>query len=134
MSTLQNELQYVSLFWKLLFYYAQKRTGFTITPSVPHEGKVRHATDLFFVPAPGCQRFGGQCTTYWNPSIISYNTWIITIGLQLKCWPGIALAFESHLNYTTLNDLFVEPVLRKGNWKRLVQRGRVESTWWEKYK
>lgn len=82
----------------------------------------------------GCQRLGGQCMTYWNRTTISYNTWIITLGLQLKYWPGIVLAFESQLNYTILNDLFVEPVLRKENWKRLVQRGRVESAWWKKYK
>ena len=83
----------------------------------------------FIVSALGHQRFGGQCTTYWNPSTISYNTWIITIGLLLKCWPGIALAFESQLNYTILNDMFVGPMLRKGNWthiwESIVQRGRV---------
>lgn len=38
----------------------------------------------------------------------------------------------------SLNDMVLELVLRKGNqthiWKRLGQRGRVESAWWEKYK
>lgn len=128
----------VFLFWKLLFYYVQKRTVFTNIPSVHDEGKIRHTTDLSFVPALGHQRFGGQCTTYWNVSTISYNIWIITIGLLLKCRPGIALAFESQLDYTILNDMFVGPMLRKGNWthiwKSLEQRGRVESAWWEKYK
>lgn len=84
-----------------------------------------------------CLRFGGWRTTYWNPRTISYSMWIITLGLQLKCWPEIALLLSPH-SIISLNDMVLGLVLRKGNWthiwKRLVQRGRAESVWWEKYK